>query len=421
MPKKSLSVLTVILVLVAFGCDDDEVSAPSGNSPPSAYFTIFPDTGSASDVFTILPNAISDREDQADELRLRWDWENDGIWDLSTRGPAAQQVRYCTSGSWVIKLEVEDSDGLADTALQSLAVGGFRSGWSPVWSPFKFASERWVTAIAQFGGSLYVGARDAGVARCEGGSWTPLGGRALAFEVFDNQLIACDGRVRRLSGNSWVDLGAPQGNFTALGQYDNKLIAGGVAGGRPIVFSWDGSVWSQLGDSLFSTMLYSGIHAIAVHNGELFIGGNFNVVYGESDGHVAKWNGAEWIPMGPGGSSTVFALQSFGFDLIAAGDISQLGNVIAWTGQPGVWEDTGFEGSALALAVRGFELVAGGAKFPDTGLLSGWNGSTWRRLDDGLTGVSVDAIIFDGEGLIAGGRLFEVGGTRTDNIAVLRQ
>lgn len=91
------------------------------NTPPTASFTITPDSGTVDTVFTFDASSSTDNETPI-YLRFRWDWENDGVFDteLSTNPIATHQ--YPDSGLYTIKLFVTDPGGLTDTVSQSLEV-----------------------------------------------------------------------------------------------------------------------------------------------------------------------------------------------------------------------------------------------------------------------------------------------------------
>jgi len=106
------------------------VNNGGGNTPPVAIFTYSPETGNTSTVFTFNALLSNDIQDPEELLMVRWDWENDGVWDtqFSTNKIAGHQ--YPVSGTYTVRLEVRDTEGLSDfTSLDVVVTQG--GGSSP--------------------------------------------------------------------------------------------------------------------------------------------------------------------------------------------------------------------------------------------------------------------------------------------------
>jgi formylglycine-generating enzyme required for sulfatase activity len=88
------------------GADSDNI-----DTPPTAVFTVFPASGDTNTWFVVNASATRDEEDQAGELRFRWDWQNDGIWDRPYSPARIDSIRFNTPGSQTIALQVYDSRG----------------------------------------------------------------------------------------------------------------------------------------------------------------------------------------------------------------------------------------------------------------------------------------------------------------------
>ncbi len=69
-----------------------------------------------------------DAETPSSELLVRWDWTNDGIWDTEWLQAKVTSHRYPSTGSYVIRLEVRDSDLLSSTLTQPVIVGSKFTG-----------------------------------------------------------------------------------------------------------------------------------------------------------------------------------------------------------------------------------------------------------------------------------------------------
>jgi uncharacterized protein (TIGR02145 family) len=79
-------------------------------------------------MFSFDASSCSDNEDAVYLLEVRWDWENDGVWDTnySTSKTAAHQ--YNTEGTITINLEVKDKDGLTGSTTQKIIVSDTNTG-----------------------------------------------------------------------------------------------------------------------------------------------------------------------------------------------------------------------------------------------------------------------------------------------------
>ncbi len=249
-----------------------------------------------------------------------------------------------------------------------------------------------VSALA-FGpdGSLYAGGdfTTAGgvaanyIARWDGSQWHPLGSgmgggggpyfspsvRVLAFGP-DNSLYAggyfttaggeAANSIARWDGSQWHPLasGISGGGWStvfdlAVGP-DSSLYVGGdftTAGGvaANYIARWDGSQWYPLGSGM-PGVGYSSVSALAFGpDGSLYAGGYFATAGGVAGKHIARWDGAQWHPLGSGMNDSVSTL-AFGPDgsLYAGGGFRMAGgklssHIALWTGaaqRPVVWFST---------------------------------------------------------------------------------
>ena len=93
-----------------------------GSKPPVADFTITPETGTTMTIFTFDAGSSSDVEDPIEVLLVRWDWENDGVWDTDYRAVKTDTRQYTEKGIKTIKLEVMDTGGLTDSLTKQITV-----------------------------------------------------------------------------------------------------------------------------------------------------------------------------------------------------------------------------------------------------------------------------------------------------------
>lgn len=98
------------------------IAQASGNNPPNAIFTVTPAAGSTATIFYVNGNDSYDQEDKY-QVKARWDWNDDGIWDTQYSVGKTGTHTYATTGTYTIRLEIKDSEGLTDTASHTISVG----------------------------------------------------------------------------------------------------------------------------------------------------------------------------------------------------------------------------------------------------------------------------------------------------------
>jgi hypothetical protein len=110
---------TIICFAVLAGCQEDDQ-----NTPPGADFTVTPGSGTPGTIFTFDASACLDLEDLSSTLQVRWDWENDGIFDTDYSTNKILNRQYDQPGTFQITLEVKDSGDLGNSITKSLVVTG---------------------------------------------------------------------------------------------------------------------------------------------------------------------------------------------------------------------------------------------------------------------------------------------------------
>lgn len=250
-----------------------------------------------------------------------------------------------------------------------------------------------------------------------GGSFT------VAGDVAASNIAAWDGRSWRALGSGFND------EVYALTTFEGSLIAGGSftasgAVGTARVSRWTGSGWQPMGAGLNGT-----VRALAVFNGSLYAGGDFNASGATTAWRIARWTGSAWEGVGTGvgsagDSSTVHALAVHNNELIVGGQFSSAGgigvaNLARWTGAAWASQSaTGLPGAVHCLAVYGGTLHAGGAF---NGVVSGlpvrfvarFISGLWRPVGAGIVpGGSDDGLAYSGvvnAMLVRNGQLVVVG------------
>src|SRR5256886_7392907 len=99
---------------------------------PIARFVYAPTLPSANDTITFDASS-STASDPSATLQARWDWESDGTWDTTLSSSLTAQHAFAASGSYTVKLEIQDSHAFSDTDSPVITV--FASGGGGVGAP----------------------------------------------------------------------------------------------------------------------------------------------------------------------------------------------------------------------------------------------------------------------------------------------
>jgi len=94
---------------------------PPPNAPPSADFSWDPSTGDTNTAFTFTAT-VSDDQDPASSIQVRWDWNGDGTWDTSWSTTHTAQHTFGSPADYTVVLEAIDSGGLTTTASHVVSV-----------------------------------------------------------------------------------------------------------------------------------------------------------------------------------------------------------------------------------------------------------------------------------------------------------
>jgi len=91
------------------------LSVTEANIKPEAYYIVNPESGTTETIFNFDASGSSDPEDKLDDLQVRWDWENDGVWDTGLRTIKTITHQFSIAGDYLVVLEVMDTEGYAST------------------------------------------------------------------------------------------------------------------------------------------------------------------------------------------------------------------------------------------------------------------------------------------------------------------
>ena len=106
------------------------------NDPPSAVFEIDPPAGPALSDFAFDAGGSSDPNEDVWDLEVRWDWENDSVWDTDWSTEKTATHQYASEGTYDVAMEIRDSVGLKNvtygTVVVDNAIPEFSSALIPV-------------------------------------------------------------------------------------------------------------------------------------------------------------------------------------------------------------------------------------------------------------------------------------------------
>ena len=247
----------------------------------------------------------------------------------------------------------------------------------------------------------------------------------------------------------------------ALAEYNGDLIAGGhfsLAGGSPVgrIARWDGSSWHALAEGVDGQRMYADtrgdtivfdphVLALAVYDGDLIAGGSFTTAGGQEAHSVARWDGSDWYPLGPGMSQSIIIYEAaqyytfpplvttlavFDGDLVAGGIFRKVGEtttnfVSRWDGATWSPLNSGLIGGMpprlLSLKASGNTLFAGGdfqaADYEFCGRIARWNGSQWQIYDSIGMNQEINALTTHEGRVVAAGRFTYAGSTPVQHLA----
>lgn len=307
---------------------------------------------------------------------------------------------------------------------EALAVGSTDGSWDDRFGMPGISFSQ-VNALLVHDGDLYAAGwfSDAGglplanVARWDGRRWYPLGvgveGTAYALAWFDGELYVA-GRIDKAGG----------------------VLANGIA-------RWNGTAWQSAGDGMVGQYDDPTIYALAVYDGALYAGGNFNEAGGVPAVGLARWDGAAWSSAGDvtrgdyGDPGEVFALAADDNTLYAGGNFDAIGGVTAealaswngtaWSALGGGSVEDDIVPQVRALALQGDRLYVGGSFSRVAGKtvrnIAVWNRSTqtWAGLGQGMRGEysegEVRALLSLGGDLYAAGDFVFAGGIAARHVA----
>jgi len=92
------------------------------NTPPDAFFTVSPYSGTPSTVFTFDTKSSRDSQYSKNLLEYRFDWESDGKYDTKFSNKLIWNHKFENSGIKVITLQVRDPEGSTSNYQQKVTI-----------------------------------------------------------------------------------------------------------------------------------------------------------------------------------------------------------------------------------------------------------------------------------------------------------
>ena len=170
------------------------------------------------------------------------------------------------------------------------------------------------------------------------------GGQVIAGGNFTHSGETVVNRVALWDGAAWQAFGEglPGVSVQAVASYGGQLYAG--------AYCWDGEVWTNV------LQTDGAITELIVHDGLLYVGGEFTEARESSVSNVFSWDGAQIVPLGAGLAKPVVSADAGVTGVVfAAADDMGYGEVYRWDGA--IWvveQETTF---VLSVACYGTSLV----------------------------------------------------------------
>jgi len=99
------------------------MACTKNNNSPMAVFTVYPNRGDSTTIFSFDAGLSSDAEESVFGLYIRWDWESDGIWDTEfTREKTVNHI-FDRSGYLNVSMELKDNTGNLSNFTREIIVG----------------------------------------------------------------------------------------------------------------------------------------------------------------------------------------------------------------------------------------------------------------------------------------------------------
>ena len=274
-------------------------------------------------------------------------------------------------------------------------------------------------------------------------------GRATTAQIFARNIAMWNGTAWKTLGEGLEGAGDSQptdlGAVRAIDFGFDGIYAAGrfIKSGSEVLNGlarWNGNAWLPVGTNPESSSGKVDIYALRVHGADVYIGGRFDRVGGQTANNIAVWAGLlqRWYVLGTGSTDTVRSLYIDGSRLYASGSFStptgeKPNHTAVWNA--GAWHplgqgvNNGTDDVVWSIVANGENVYLSGA-FESAGPaaargLALWNVTqqSWKPFGQaksiGSGGVNgpVYAVALTNEYLYIGGRFSTVGLVRTNSLA----
>lgn len=110
----------ILTLLLYTGCVKEETN--SQNHLPKATYEVDTYRGDVSTVFQFDASMVSDEEDAVELLEIRWDWNNNGVYDTEYSTTKMITHQYTEAGLYFPLLKVRDTKGMIDSIKKMVVV-----------------------------------------------------------------------------------------------------------------------------------------------------------------------------------------------------------------------------------------------------------------------------------------------------------
>ena len=239
-----------------------------------------------------------------------------------------------------------------------------------------------------------------------------VGGSAMAdYSSYPNTLY-----FAKWNGDSWSDVFNQQESVSAytvrtMLAHGESLYVGGefskFAGvGTPSIIEYDGSSWVPMGGGVLRDAegayptTRGFVYCLAIHEGNLYVGGKFHYAGGDPALNIAKWDGTSWSAVGDGLGNEVRSLASWGGKLYAVTS----DGISEWDGTSWVSPEFALEGPARKCVAHEERLLIathlhsdGDPLYPYGRVyLYSWDGSSLAKIGEHKGGIDLLSLLEDG-------------------------